>query len=145
MTETKAKTHTVVVERDFPHPPEKLWRALTQPHLLAEWLMQNDFEAKVGRKFNLRTTPYANWNGVIDSEVLAIEPNRSLTYKWDSGEGNFRVTSVVTWTLTPAGSGTHLRMEQSGFRSDQPQNFAGAKYGWENFFEKLEQVLAKPE
>ncbi|MGN6148632.1 MAG: SRPBCC family protein [Rhizomicrobium sp.] len=142
---TDTKTHTVVVERDFPHPPEKIWRALTQPHLIAEWLMQNDFEAKVGHKFNLRTTPYANWNGIIDSEVLAIEPNRTLTYKWDSGEGNFRVTSVVKWTLSPAGNGTHLRMEQSGFRSDQPQNFAGAKYGWENFFGKLEQVLAKPE
>jgi uncharacterized protein YndB with AHSA1/START domain len=142
---TDTKTHTVVVERDFPHPPEKIWRALTQPHLIAEWLMQNDFQPKVGHKFNLRTTPYGNWNGVIDSEVLAIEPNKMLTYKWDSGEGNFRVTSVVKWTLTPAGAGTHLRMEQSGFRSDQPQNFAGAKYGWENFFGKLEQVLAKPE
>jgi uncharacterized protein YndB with AHSA1/START domain len=139
----QTRTHTVVVERDLPHPPEKIWRALTQPHLLAEWLMQNDFEAKVGHKFNLRTTPYANWNGIIDSEVLAIEPNKSLSYKWDSGEGNFRVASVVTWTLTPTGNGTHLRMEQSGFRSDQPQNFAGAKYGWENFFGKLEQVLSK--
>lgn len=142
---TGTKMHTVVVERDLPHPPEKIWRALTQPHLIAEWLMQNDFKAEVGHKFNLRTTPYANWNGVIDSEVLAIEPNRALTYRWDSGEGNFRVTSVVTWTLTPTSDGTHLRMEQAGFRSDQPQNYAGAKYGWENFFGKLEQLLAKPD
>ena len=142
---TKPDTLTVVVERDLPHPPEKIWRALTQPHLIAEWLMDNDFKPSVGHKFNLRTTPYANWNGVTDSEVLAIEPNKTLTSRWDSGEGPMRVTSVVTWTLTPSDAGTHLRMEQAGFRSDQPQNYAGAKYGWENFFGKLEQVLAKPE
>jgi len=140
---TTAETRSVVVEREFPHPPEKLWRALTQPHLIQEWLMQNDFAPNVGHRFNLRTTPYGTWNGIVDCEVLAIEPNRTLSYTWDSGEGSLRVTSVVTWTLTPAGAGTHLRMEQSGFRSDQPQNFAGAKYGWENFFNRLEPALAK--
>jgi uncharacterized protein YndB with AHSA1/START domain len=139
------ETRSVVVEREMPHPPEKLWRALTQPHLLEEWLMKNDFKPVVGHKFNLRTAPYGSWNGVVESEVLAIEPNRTLTYTWDSGEGPMRVTSVVTWTLTPTAAGTHLRMEQSGFRSDRPQNFQGAKYGWQNFFGKLEQVLLRTE
>jgi uncharacterized protein YndB with AHSA1/START domain len=138
-----SETHTVVVERELPHPPEKLWRALTQPHLIEEWLMKSDFAPSVGHRFNMRTTPYANWNGVIDCEVLAIEPNKTLSYTWDSGEGPLRVTSVVTWTLTPTSTGTHLRMEQSGFRSDQPQNFAGAKYGWERFFGNLEKALAR--
>jgi uncharacterized protein YndB with AHSA1/START domain len=143
MSEPATVTRSVIVEREFPFPPEKLWRALTQPHLIEEWLMKNDFKPEVGHRFNLRTTPYATWNGIIDSEVLAVEPNRTLTYTWDSGEGRLRVTSVVTWTLTPTGAGTHLRMEQSGFRSDQPQNYQGAKYGWQNFFAKLEQALAR--
>ena len=139
MTETKS----VVLEREFAHPPEKIWRALTQPHLIAEWLMQNDFKPALGHRFNLRTQAYGDWNGVIDCEVLAIEPNKTLSYTWESGNGSLRVTTVVTWTLTPTDTGTHLRMEQSGFRSDQPQNYAGAKYGWQNFFAKLEQVLAQ--
>ncbi len=137
------ETKSVVIERDLAHPPEKIWRALTQPHLIAEWLMQNDFKPAMGHRFNLRTQAYGDWNGVIDCEVLAIEPNKTLSYTWESGNGPLRVTTVVTWTLTPTDTGTHLRMEQSGFRSDQPQNYAGAKYGWQNFLAKLEQVLAQ--
>ena len=138
-----AETRCVVVEREMPHPPDKLWRALTQPHLIEEWLMKNDFAPNIGHRFNLRTTPYGTWNGVIDCEVLAVEPNRTLAYRWDSGEGALRVTTVVTWTLTPTGTGTHLRMEQSGFRSDQPQNYRGAERGWRSFFARLEQVVAR--
>jgi uncharacterized protein YndB with AHSA1/START domain len=137
------ETKSVVMERELAHPPEKIWRALTQPHLIAEWLMQNDFKPALGHRFNLRTQAYGDWNGVIDCEVLAIEPNKTLSYTWNSGNGPLRVTSVVTWTLTPTQTGTHLRMEQSGFRSDQPQNYAGARYGWQNFLAKLEDVLAK--
>ncbi len=140
---TAAETRSVVIEREIAHPPEKIWRALTQPHLIAEWLMQNDFKPAMGHRFNLRTQPYGDWNGVIDCEVLTIEPNKTLAYTWDSGNGPLRVTSVVTWTLTPTSTGTHLRMEQSGFRSDQPQNYAGAKYGWQAFLANLEQLLAK--
>lgn len=139
------ETKSVVMEREIAHPPEKIWRALTQPHLIAEWLMQNDFKPALGHRFNLRTQAYGDWNGIIDCEVLTIEPNKALSYTWDSGNGPLRVTSVVTWTLTPTQTGTHLRMEQSGFRSDQPQNYAGAKYGWQNFLAKLEDILAKAE
>src|SRR5690348_5184912 len=138
-----AETQSVIVEREFPYPPEKLWRALTQPHLIQEWLMQNDFQPTPGHRFNFRTTPYGNWNGIIDCEGLAIEPNKMRSYTWESGEGPLRVTTVVTWTLAATPGGTHLRMEQSGFRSDQPQNYQGAKYGWQNFFGKLEQALAQ--
>jgi uncharacterized protein YndB with AHSA1/START domain len=137
------ETKSVVMERELAHPPEKIWRALTQPHLIAEWLMQNDFRPALGHRFNLRTQAYGDWNGIIDCEVLALEPNKTLSYTWNSGNGPLRVTSVVTWTLTPTQTGTHLRMEQSGFRSDQPQNYAGARYGWQNFLAKLEDVLAK--
>ena len=131
----------VVVERDLPYPPEKIWRALTQPHLIAEWLMQNDFAPVVGRQFTLRMDPQPNWNGVIDCQVLVVEPNKTLSYAW----GALGLETVVTFTLAPTSAGTHLRMAQTGFRPDRPQNYQGAKYGWQQFFAKLEQVLARTE
>lgn len=133
MTST-AEALTVVVERDLSHPPEKVWRALTQPHLIAEWLMQNDFRPELGHRFNLR----AEW-GALDCKVLAVEPHKVLSYAWD-GLG---LESVVTWTLTPTGRGTHLRMEQTGFRPEQKQAYQGAKFGWPRFFDAMEKVLVK--
>jgi len=141
MISTAAETRSVVVEREFPHPPEKLWRALTQPHLIEEWLMKNDFKPNVGHRFNLR----GDWGGVLDCEVLAVEPNRTLSYTWNFSHDDtaYNLKSVVTFTLTPTSAGTHLRMEQSGFRPDQPQAYGGAKQGWQQFFANLEQVLAR--
>ena len=136
MNETSIETLSVIVEREIPYPPEKIWRALTQPHLIEEWLMKNDFEPIVGHRFNLR----ADW-GAVDCEVLAVEPNKTLSYTWAA----YDLKSVVTWTLTPTSTGTHLRMEQSGFRTDQKQAFAGAQAGWQQFFEKLEQSLERKE
>jgi uncharacterized protein YndB with AHSA1/START domain len=143
MNETSAETRSVVVEREFPHPPEKIWRALTQPHLIEEWLMKNDFQPVVGHRFNLRAAPQPGWNGVIDCEVLVVEPNKTLSYTWSSGEAELAIKSVVTLSLTPKGAGTLLRMEQTGFRPDQQQNYQGAKYGWQHFLTKLEQVVAR--
>ena len=134
MTNPATETLSVVVERDIAFPPEKIWRALTQPQLIAEWLMKNDFKPVVGHSFNLR----ADW-GAVDCQVLAVEPNKTLSYTW----GGHGLESVVTWTLTPTGTGTHLRMEQTGFRPDQPQYYQGAKAGWPRFFAALEQVLAR--
>ena len=128
------ETLSVVVERDVPYPPEKIWRALTQPHLIQEWLMNNDFAPVVGQNFKLT----ADW-GSVDCQVLTVEPNRTLSYTWAA----YGLESVVVWTVTPTDTGTHLRMEQSGFQADQPQNYEGAKYGWQNFFAKLETVLAR--
>ena len=132
---TATETRSVIVEREIPHPPEKIWRALTQPHLIEEWLMKNDFKPAVGHRFNLR----GEWGGVLDCEVLEVEPNRTLSYTWAA----YGLESVVTWTLTPTGTGTHLRMEHSGFRPDQQQAYQGARHGWQQFFGKLEQVLAR--
>jgi uncharacterized protein YndB with AHSA1/START domain len=129
-------TRSVVIEREMPHPPEKIWRALTQSSLLEEWLMKNDFQPVVGHRFNFR----ADW-GAVDGEVLAVEPNKMLSYGWAA----FGLESVVTWTLTPTSTGTHLRMEHSGFRADQEQAFKGAKYGWQGYFGGLEKVLARVE
>ena len=134
MNETSAQTLSVVVEREVPYPPEKIWRALTQPHLIEEWLMKNDFRPVVGHRFDFR----ADW-GAVDGQVLAVEPNKTLSYTWAA----YGLESVVTWTLTAAGTGTHLRMEQSGFRPDQKQAYQGAKGGWQRFFAALEQVLAR--
>ncbi|HVU14391.1 MAG TPA: SRPBCC domain-containing protein [Phototrophicaceae bacterium] len=137
------ETRSVIVERTFAHAPEKLWRALTQPHLIGEWLMQNDFAPNVGHRFKLR----GDWGGVLDCEVLVVEPNHTLSYTWDfaSDDPNFALRSVVTFTLTPAGAGTQLRVEQAGFRSDQKQALGGAKFGWEKFLGNLEQTLARLE
>jgi uncharacterized protein YndB with AHSA1/START domain len=139
MSETSTETVSVVVEREIPFPPEKIWRALTQPHLIEEWLMKNDFKPEVGHRFNFRRDPVPNWNGVIDCEVLAVEPNKELSYTW----GSLGANTVVTLTLTPTTTGTHLRMEQTGFRADRPQNFQGAKFGWQKFLANLEQVVAR--
>jgi uncharacterized protein YndB with AHSA1/START domain len=87
------------------------------------------------------------WGGVIDCEVLVVEPQRELSYTWNfrHDDAAFNLESVVTFTLTPTATGTRLRMEQTGFRLDQKQAFGGAHAGWKQFFEKLEQVLTRPE
>jgi uncharacterized protein YndB with AHSA1/START domain len=137
------ETRSVVVERQMAYPPEKVWRALTQEPLIADWLMANDFEPAVGHRFNLRMAPSPHWNGVLDCEVLAVEPNRRLAYTWNSSgeEAAAGIKTTVTWTLTPAAGGTLVRMEQSGFRPDQTNNYRGAEYGWRSFFEGLERVV----
>jgi len=134
MSEPATKTLSVIVEREIAFAPEKVWRALTQPQLIEEWLMKNDFEPVVDQHFNLR----ADW-GVVHCQVLAVDPNKTLSYTW-AAHG---LESVVTWTLTATAKGTHLRMEQSGFRPDQQQAYQGAKGGWPKFFAALQQALAR--
>ena len=137
MTETK----TVVVEREMTASPEKLWRALTQPHLMEEWLMKNDFKPEVGHSFTLK----GEWGGTLDCKVLEIEPNKSLSYSWDfdNPDPAYALKSVVTFTLTPTATGTQLRVEQSGFRPDQKQAYGGAHAGWKGMLEKLEEVAKR--
>ncbi|MDQ0394822.1 SRPBCC family protein [Labrys monachus] len=135
MSSTATETLSVVVEREIPFAPEKIWRALTQPHLIEAWLMKNDFKPVLDHRFDLR----ADW-GTVDCRVVAVEANRRLSYTWAA----YGLESVVTWTLTPTGAGTRLRMEQSGFRPDQQQAYQGARQGWPNFLDRLEQVLARP-
>ena len=130
-------TRSLVIEREMPYPPEKIWRALTEGSLIKEWLMDNDFQPVVGHTFKFRSTPVPNWNGIIDSEVLVIEPNKKLSYSW----GTLGVGTVVEWTLAPTEGGTLLRMEQSGFGPDQEANYKGAKWGWTKFIGNLERVV----
>jgi uncharacterized protein YndB with AHSA1/START domain len=135
MTDT-GPTRTLVIERDIPYPQEKIWRALTQGALIEEWLMKNDFQPTVGHRFNFRSTPVPGWDGVIACEVLLVEPKSRLSYSW----GTMGMVSLVAWTLTPTKDGTHVRMEQTGFRSEQDAAYKGATYGWTKFIGNLERV-----
>jgi uncharacterized protein YndB with AHSA1/START domain len=131
MTQSE-ETRSVVIERELPHSVEKVWRALTQGPLLEEWLMKNNFEPVVGHRFEFR----ADW-GAVEGQVLSIEPHKALSYTWEA----FGLKSVVNFTLTATHAGTHLRVEQAGFRQDQQQAFQGARYGWQKFLTDLERVV----
>ncbi|WP_417578753.1 SRPBCC family protein [Pelagibacterium sp.] len=130
---------TVTVEREMPHPPAKIWRALTQPHLMEEWLMKTDFKPEVGHDFTLR----GDWGGV-QCQVLAIEPEKTLSYTWNHPHDDpaYSLESVIVFTLTPVDGGTHLRMEQTGFRPEQKQAIGGAKWGWQEYLANLEKLVA---
>ena len=129
----KGETRRVTVEREIAHPAERIWRALTQPHLIAEWLMANDFVPQMGHRFGLK----AEW-GSLSCEVLEIEPGRRLAYSW-TGLG---LVSVVPWTLRPVAGGTRLTMVQTGFLPEQKLAYHGARAGWPRFLDRLETVLA---
>ena len=145
---TAAATRSIVVEGDFPYPPEKVWRALTEDRLIAQWLMPNNFEPAVGTRFTFKTQPVGDWDGVVHCEVLHSEPPRLLRYSWKGGtETNSRygstLDSVVTWTLTATSDGTHLKMEHAGFRS--PQNdfaYEAMSPGWGRIVQSIARVIA---
>jgi len=144
MPDNTAATRSVVIERVMPHPPEKIWRALTQGALIEAWLMKNDFQPVVGHRFNFRAAPMPQWNGVTDCEVLVVEPHKRLSYSWNASgeEAAGGLKTVVTWTLTPTTGGTHVRMEQSGFRHEDEPFYQGAGYGWQRMVAGLERVAA---
>lgn len=127
-------SETVVIERDFSHPPEKVWRALTDTALISEWLMANDFRAVVDHAFTFS----ADW-GSVEGKVLEVVAGEVLSYTWNA----MGLESIVTFTLTRTGTGTHLRMEQEGFASDSDQNYRGAVMGWTRFLGALETVVAR--
>lgn len=124
---------TVVVEREMPFPASRIWRALTQPELIAEWLLKSDFAPEVGRAFRF----VQDW-GEIECRVIEVEPETSLAYTWAA----FGLESTVTWTLIPTGQGTRLRMEQTGFRRDQEEAYRGARAAWTGYLKRLEAMLA---
>lgn len=132
-----AETQSVVLERVMAHAPEKVWRALTESALIADWLMANDFRAEVGCRFTFRTEPAHGWSGVVESEVLEVDPPKRLVYRWASDGG---LDTLVAWTLEPAAGGTRLVMEQTGFKPGEERNLQGARFGWERNMEALERV-----
>lgn len=140
MSHVSSDALSVTIERDIPHPPEKIWRALTQPHLISEWLMKTDFKPELGSTFSLN----GDWGGVV-CEVLEIDAPNTLSYTWDyeHDDAAYALKSVVTFTLTPSEKGTQLRMEQVGFRPDQKQAYHGAQGGWRLHLENLEKAVAR--
>ena len=128
----------ISMDFDLPHPPAKVWRALTDPELLEKWLMANDMRPNIGSTFTFKAPPTQWWDGIVRCKVLESDPNKRLRYSWESAG----VDTVVTWTLTPTPSGgTKLALEQSGFAEENTQAFEGAKYGWQKMLAKLQEVL----
>ena len=135
-----AQTDSISFEFDLPHPPEKVWRALTDPVLLAEWLLPVvEFRLEPGAEFMFKTQPYPGWDGIVNGRMLEIEAQRKLSYAWNVPF----LETVVTFTLTPTASGTRLSLVQSGFKPDQKQNLGGARYGWRMMGGKLVDLLAR--
>jgi uncharacterized protein YndB with AHSA1/START domain len=138
-TTVPSQYESLTFEFELLHPPPKVWRALTEPELLAEWLLPAvDFELRQGAAFSFITQPQPGWDGIVDGLMLEIEPQRKLSWKWIAGD----IDTVVTFMLTPTASGTHLRILHSGFKPAQKKNFGGARYGWKMMGEKLINLLA---
>jgi uncharacterized protein YndB with AHSA1/START domain len=139
-TTAKSQHEAITFEFDLPHPPEKVWRALTEPALLAEWLLPVlDLKLEPGAAFTFKTQPYPGWDGTVNCQLLEIETHRKLSYTWTVPF----LDTVVTFTLTPTSSGTRLSLVQSGFKSDQKQEFGGSRYGWKMMGGKLVDLLGR--
>ena len=135
-----SQTESISFEFDLHHSPEKVWRALTDPVLLTEWLLPViELKLEPGAAFTFKAQPQPGWDGIVNCRFLEIEAQRKLTWRWIVGD----IDTVVTFTLTPTASGTRLSLVQSGFRPDQKQNFGGARYGWKMMGEKLVDLLAR--
>ncbi len=135
-----SQSESLSFDLDLPHSPEKVWRALTDPELLADWLLPViDFKLEPGAAFTLHSQPQPGWDGIVHCRVIEIDEHRKLTYAWIVGD----IDTVLTFTLTPTGSGTQLSIRHSGFRPDQKQNLAGACYGWKMMSGKLVDLLAR--
>ena len=131
---------TVALDLDLPHPPEKVWRALTDPALLAEWLLPVvNFRLEPGAAFRFQTQAYPGWDGTVDCRILEIEPQRKLSYAWTVPF----LDTVVTFTLAPTASGTRLSIVQAGFGPEQKRELGGARYGWKMMSGKLVDLLAR--
>jgi uncharacterized protein YndB with AHSA1/START domain len=137
----QAQTEAITFEFDLRHSPQKVWRALTDPKLLAEWLLPvMDLQLEPGAAFTFKTQPYPGWDGTVNCRILEIETHKKLSYAWVVGD---MLNTVVTFTLAPTASGTRLTLVQSGFKPDQKQNFGGARYGWKMMGEKLVELLTR--
>ena len=135
-----SQSESIAFEFDLQHSPEKVWRALTDPALLAEWLLPViGLELEPGAEFTFKTQAYPGWDGTVNCRFVEIEPYRKLSYTWTVPF----LDTVVTFTLTPTATGTRLSLLQSGFKPDQKKNFGGARYGWKMMGGKLVDRLAK--
>jgi uncharacterized protein YndB with AHSA1/START domain len=136
----QAQTESLSLEFELHHSPQKVWRALTEPALLVEWLLPVvNLKLEPGTAFTFKAPPQPGWDGSVNCRLLELQAQRKLSYTWVVGD----IDTVVTFTLTPTASGTRLSLVQSGFRPDQKKNFAGARYGWNMMSGKLVDLLAR--
>ena len=135
-----SQAESISFDFDLHHSPEKVWRALTDPVLLAEWLLPVvTLKLEPGAAFTLKAPPQPGWDGIVNCRFAEIEAHRKLSYAWVVGD----IDTVVTFTLTPTPSGTRLSVVQSGFKPHQKRNVAGARYGWKMMGGKLVDLLAR--
>jgi uncharacterized protein YndB with AHSA1/START domain len=121
----------------YAQAPAAVWRALTDPALHARWWAAGDIRAEVGHRFELDMGPW----GMQPCEVLAVEPERLLRYRFSAG----RLDTILTWQLAPEGTGTRLTLTHEGFDLSTPmgrQAFEGMKPGWPDVLAKLGTVVA---
>ena len=140
MTEKTLDTQTeaIAFQWDLRHPPEKVWRALTDPALLSQWLLPAiGFKAEAGTEFKFAAPPQPEWDGVVNCRMLEVDQFKKVSWSWIVGD----IDTVVTFTLTPTDSGTQLTLVQSGFKPHQKRNVGGARYGWKMMSEKLMELL----
>ena len=138
----RSQTDAIAFVYELHHSPEKVWRALTDPALLAEWLLPViGLKLELGAAFTFRTQPHPGWDGSVNCRLLEIEANKKLSYTWVVGDMDLH--TVVTFTLVPTPSGTRLSLVQSGFKPNQKQNFGGARYGWKMMGGKLVELLGR--
>lgn len=134
------RAQSLSLEFDLPHPPAKVWRALTDPALLAQWLLPViGYTLEPGAEFTFTAPPQPGWDGVVLCRLREFEPQKRLAWSWVVGD----IDTVVTFTLTPTASGTRLAIVQSGFRTDQKQALGGARYGWKMMSGRLVNLLAR--
>lgn len=100
------------ITREYAHPVDRVWHALTDPEAIGEWLMKTDFEPVVGHEFTLETEPGPGFDGIVRCTVLRVEEPSLLEYSWKGGP----LDTVIRFELTPTAKGTRLRVVHSGFQ-----------------------------
>jgi uncharacterized protein YndB with AHSA1/START domain len=138
----RSQSESIAFEFDLHHAPEKVWRALTDPVLLAEWLLPAvDLTLEPGAAFTFRREPLPGWDGTVKCRFLEIDARRKLSFTWVVGDRE--IDTVVTFTLTPTASGTRLSLAHSGFKPHQKGAFGGTRNGWKLMSGKLVDLLER--
>ena len=138
----------IVVEEVLPHRPEKVWHALTSSDLIARWLMPNDFEPVLGKRFTFRTDPMGSWDGVIHCQVLEIVPPKRIVYSWKGGAADnpkygSLLDTTATWTLEPVGQGTRIKLVHAGFRTPANDHaYQAMSSGWGKVIQRISEIAA---
>jgi uncharacterized protein YndB with AHSA1/START domain len=124
------------IEQTYPVPPERVWHALTDREALAQWLMPNDFEPRLGCRFRFQSRPMPGWRGFVECEVVELEPPRRLAYTW-VGDEHWKEPTLVRWTLEPIAGGTLLRLEHTNLQEPWGRELAAMlSQGWRSMLEK---------